>query len=188
MYYRRAFIPGGTYFFTVVTARRRKLFGDEASIDVLRQAFCHVNSTRPFTIDALVILPDHLHCIWTLPPSDSDYPTRWRLLKTWVTKHRPGPAPEAKSLGRSDYAALIRPTGPARPAVWQGRYWEHVIRDETDYRQHVDYIHYNPVKHGYVQRPWDWAYSSFRHYVQQGRYPQDWGETAPVFGEGVGHE
>ncbi len=122
MYYRRAFIPGGTYFFTVVTARRRKLFGDEASIDVLRQAFRHVNSARPFTIDAVVILPDHLHCIWTLPPSDSDYPTRWRLLKTWVTKHRPGPEPEAKSLGMSDYAALIRPTGPARPAVWQGRY------------------------------------------------------------------
>ena len=179
MQYRRAFIPGGTYFFTVVTARRQKLFDNEESIAVLHQAFQHVNNTRPFTIDAMVILPDHLHCIWTLPSSDPDYPTRWRLIKTRVSKH---------STWHLNLRRARKHPGRPDPGVWQVRYWEHVVRNETDYRQHVDYIHYNPVKHGYVRRPWDWPHSSFRQYVQRGLYPQDWGWTEPTLGEGVGHE
>ena len=179
MQYRRALIPGGTYFFTVVTARRRKLFSNEEAVEVLRQAFQHVNRKRPFTVNAMAVLPDHLHCIWTLPAADADYPTRWRLIKTWTTRHCPP---------RLQYGRV--PAHPHRtpPTLWQPRYWEHVIRDETDYRQHVEYIHYNPVKHGYVRQPCDWPHSSFRRYVQRGLYPRDWGRTEPVLGEGIGRE
>ena len=148
MQYRRAFVPGATHFFTVVTARRHPLFGDAAACDLLRQAFRQVAQQRPFTVNAMVVLPDHLHCLWTLPPDDVDYPARWRLIKTWVTQRYGAPHP-----------------------LWQPRYWEHLIRDDTDYRQHVEYIHYNPVKHGYVSRPSQWPYSSFRRYVKEGLYP-----------------
>ena len=177
MQYRRTFVPGGTYFFTVITALRRRLFCNGGTIDLVRQAFHHVNVQRPFTVNAMVVLPDHLHCIWTLPTADDDYPTRWRLIKTWVTKHYPLGWPQASmSSSRLD------------PAVWQARYWEHLIRNEEDYRQHVEYIHYNPVKHGHVPRPWDWPYSSFRQYVRAGLYPREWGDTAPLLDGKIGHE
>ena len=198
MQYRRTFVPGGTYFFTVVTAWRRRLFCDEGTVDLVRQAFRHVKAQRPFTVNAMVVLPDHLHCIWTLPTADEDYPTRWRLIKTWVTKRYPCGRPQASRPSRrldssekqSDYAPLIRPTTSRRqkPVVWQARYWEHLIRNEEDYRQHVEYIHYNPVKHGHVPRPWDWPHSSFRQYVQEGLYPREWGDTAPLLDEKIGHE
>lgn len=165
MQYRRVFVPGATFFFTVVTARRRPLFRDAAACDLLRQAFRQVARQRPFTVNAMVVLPDHLHCLWTLPPEDADYPTRWRLIKTWVTQ-------------RYD----------AGHSLWQPRYWEHLIRDDTDYRQHVEYIHYNPVKHGYVSRPAQWPYSSFRRYVKEGLYEEDWGSTEPVWTGEVGRE
>ncbi|MYG39881.1 MAG: transposase [Nitrospira sp. SB0677_bin_15] len=177
MQYRRTFVPGGTYFFTVVTAARRKLFYDEGTVQLVRQAFSHVNTRRPFTVNAMVVLPDHLHCIWTLPTDDDDYPTRWRLIKTWVTKHYlPCLHHDSRGLGRRE------------PTVWQARYWEHLIRDEEDYRQHVEYIHYNPVKHGQIPRPRDWPHSSFRQYVQERLYPREWGDTAPLLDEKVGHE
>ena len=179
MQYRRTFTPGGTYFSTVVTARRRKLFSNEETIETLRRAFRHVNAKRASTINVMVVLPDHLHCIWTLPPADTDYPTRWRLIKTWVTKHylpRP-PRPRVPAHKR-----------PAEQALWQSRYWEHVIRNETDYRHHVEYVHYNPVKHGHVRHPWSWPYSSFRRYVRAGLYPRDWGSTEPMLDKDVGHE
>ena len=114
-----------------------------------------------------LVLPNHLHCIWTLPPADKNYPTRWRLIKTWVTKH-------------CQYRG--------GQTLWQPRYWEHVIRDETDYRQHVEYIHYNPVKHGYVQKSLDWPHSSFRRYVKESLYTRDWGSSEPVLDEGIGCE
>jgi len=123
------------------------------------------------TVPAMVVLPDHLHCVWTLPRGDADYPTRWRLIKTWVTQ-------------RSGLEDFRRP----KRTVWQARYWEHVIRDETDYRQHVDYIHYNPVKHGYVHKPGDWPYSSFRRCVKAGLYSEEWGRTEPVLDSGVGQD
>ena len=171
MDYRRAFVPGATYFFTVVTAHRRPVFRRAQTVACLRQAFRHVRDQRPMTVPAMVVLPDHLHCMWILPRGDADYPTRWRLIKTWVTQRCGAEAPRR-----------------AKRTVWQARYWEHVIRDETDYRQHVDYIHYNPVKHGYVRKPRDWPYSSFRRYVKAGLYSEEWGRAEPVLGETVGHE
>lgn len=178
MKYRRAFIPGGSYFFTVVTDRRRPLLATPPAIDLLRNAFRTVRTARPFTIDAIVILPDHLHCIWTLPPEDDDFSTRWRLIKTWFTKH---------------YEPALRPTPyPARTVkgaqrLWQQRFWEHALRDDTDFSRHVDYIHYNPVKHGLVGDVGDWAHSSFHRYVEKGIYPTDWGGTGIDFAD-IGQE
>jgi len=179
MQYRRALIPGGRYFFTLVTERRRKIFIDDVQVERLRQAFRQVMRKRPFIIDAAVVLPDHLHCIWTLPPDDVDFPTRWRLIKTWFTKH-------------DDSTCQIERTGSrikqGEPAIWQHRYWEHFLRDELDFEQHVHYIHYNPVKHGYVHKPADWKYSSFHHYVKQGMIPHQWGESGISFPDGIGDE
>ena len=165
MQYRRAFVPGATYFFTVVTAGRRPVFADVEACDGLRNALRRTAEGRPFTVDAVVVLPDHLHCLWTLPPGDADYATRWRLIKTRVTRTHGG--------GRS---------------LWQPRYWEHLIRDESDYRQHVEYIHYNPVKHGYVTQASEWPYSSFRRYVREGLYAEDWGSAEPAWKGDVGKE
>ena len=171
MQYRRAFVPGGTYFFTVVTAQRRPIFSDEGTVGLLRQAFLHVKKRRPFAVDSMVVLPDHLHCLWTLPSEDSDYPIRWRLIKTHVTKHY-GTAHDRQP----------------HQTIGQPRYWEHTIRDETDYRQHVEYIHYNPVKHGHVRRPSEWPYSSFAHYVKKKIHSVDWGSTEPMLDGHVGRE
>ncbi len=178
MQYRRTFIPGGTFFFTVVTERRRKLFNDENNIELLRQAFRKIREKHPFTIDAMVILPDHLHSIWTLPPETTDYSTRWRLIKTWFSKHC------AAELRREPNQARKR---KRQQAIWQHRYWEHCLRDETDFSRHVEYIHYNPVKHGYVDAPVKWPYSSFHRYVRAGDYPTDWGAGSMDF-TGIGHE
>jgi len=189
MKYRRAWIPGGSYFFTVVTQGRRPVLTSESAIEVLRQSFREVRSSRPFQLDAMVVLPEHLHCIWTLPPGDSDFATRWRLIKTWFTKHC-DPALRGEVSG---YAALTRPTATAvriakcEQALWQHRYWEHALRDEADCARHVDYIHYNPVKHGLVSSVREWPYSSFQRFVEAGLYPPDWGQSAMNF-EGVGHE
>ena len=171
MQYRRAFVPGGTYFFTVVAAQRRPIFSDDRTVELLRQAFLHVKKKRPFIVDAMVVLPDHLHCLWTLPTGDSDYPIRWRLIKTWVAKHC-----DSARNGRTDRS------------MWQPRYWEHTVRSETDYRKHVEYIHYNPVKHGYVRVPSEWPYSSFMRYVKRNLYPEDWGSTEPLLIGDVGRE
>lgn len=178
MQYRRAFIPGGSFFFTLVTQGRRAIFTSDEVISVLRNAFKTVRASRPFEVDAIVILPEHLHCIWTLPPGDADFSTRWRLIKTWFTKHVD--------------PSLRTPTDSARnnkheQAIWQHRYWEHCLRDENDYTRHIEYIHYNPVKHDHAASPLAWPYSSFRRYVEAGIYPADWGQNALQF-EGIGHE
>jgi len=166
MKYRRAFIPGGSFFFTVATEKRRPVFASAESVEVLRMAFRVVRSTRPFEVDAMVVLPDHLHCIWTLPPGDADFATRWRLIKTWFTKH-------------CDQALRSEPNrariAKREQALWQHRYWEHLLRDEMDFARHVEYIHFNPVKHGYALSAMEWPYSSFRRYVETGAYPADWG-------------
>jgi putative transposase len=140
MYYRRDFTPGGTYFFTVVTAERRPLLTGPAAAEILRGAFRIVMAHYPFRIDAIVVLPDHLHTIWTLPEGDSNYPLRWNRIKGRFTEALPAP---------------IRP-------VWQNRYWEHRIRSDADFDHHASYIHWNPVKHGLVQAPGEWPYSSYR--------------------------
>ena len=178
MQYRRAYVPGGTYFFTVVTANRRPMFAHEANRNVLREAFRKIRRQHPFQVDAIVVLPDHLHCIWTLAAGDSDFPTRWRLIKTRFTKHC--------DQGLRDLC--LSDDRKSNPVIWQKRYWEHLIRDEEDYRRHVEYIHYNPVRHGYVQRPWDWAYSSFHRYVKSGHYLMDWGDSGIELPDEVGHE
>ncbi len=161
MRYRRTFVPGGSFFFTVVTSQRRPVFTSPETVEILRRAFRTVRISRPFDIDAMVVMPDHLHCIWTLPPGDADYMNRWRLIKAWFTRH-------------CDPALRER-------GVWQRRYWEHMLRDENDYARHLDYIHYNPVKHGLVASTGDWPYSSFRRFVDAGFYPPDWGSEGVAF-------
>jgi putative transposase len=178
MQYRRAFIPGGTYFFTVVVEARRPIFTSAEVVEVLRGAFRSVCKSHPFQIDAMVVMPDHLHCILTMPPNDVDFATRWRLIKTWFTKHVPATLRAAPNSNRA---------ARGEQAVWQHRYWEHLIRDDLDYARHLDYIHYNPVKHGLVVSALDWPYSSLRHHIDAGSYPPDWGQGEMDF-EGIGKE
>lgn len=165
--YRRMRVPGGCYFFTVnIMDRRQSLLIDH--IDVLREVFHRVKSRYFFHIDAVVILPDHLHTIWTLPLGDERFDVRWNLIKRAFSRELPQREPISTSRSRR------RERG-----IWQRRYWEHTLTDEDDYRQHVDYIHYNPVKHGHAARPIDWPYSSFHRYVKAGILPTDWGTASP---------
>ena len=164
--YRRTCIPGATWFFTVNLAERRSRLLVER-IDTLREALRYVQARHPFRIDAMVVLPDHLHAIWTLPPDDSDYPLRWRVLKSWFSRHVPHG--ERRRSSRID---------KGERGIWQRRYWERLIRDEADLCSHIDYIHFNPVKHGHVMRAVDWPYSTFHRYVMEGILPADWGVGA----------
>ena len=169
--YRRSYLPGGVYFFTVVTLNRVPIFTDENRVEVLRQAFHKVMAARPFQIDAMVILPEHLHCIWRMPEGDADYSSRWREIKKAVS-HRISIATNERN----------------ERMVWQRRFWEHVIRDEEDWRKHVDYIHYNPVKHGLANRPGEWAWSSFGNAVSKGWYEESWGASEPTIIAGMNCE
>ncbi len=137
--YRRAQVEGATWFFTVNLQQRRGNDLLVRHIDTLRESICHVRRLHPFGIDAWVVLPEHMHCVWTLPPGDANFSLRWRLLKTFFC--RALPADEY----RSAYRILRGERG-----IWQRRYWEHLIRDEGDFRRHVDYVHINPLKHGLV--------------------------------------
>ena len=175
--YRRNFTDRGTYFFTVNLAdRTSRLLEDE--VDLLRAAFRSVHTTHPFVIDAIVILPDHFHAIWTLPEHDRDYALRWRLIKTTFSRQQPHL--EARSASR---------VSKGERGIWQRRYWERLIRDERDYAAHVDYIHINPVKHGHARRVGDWPHSSFHRFVRDGLLPGDWAgdasalSTLDAFGE-----
>lgn len=173
--YTRAWIPGGTYFFTVNLAQRRdnSLLIDR--IHLLRRAFRSVLKSHPFVIEAIVLLPEHLHCIWRLPDGDDRFDIRWRLIKTAFSR----------SITSDERISTSRERRNER-GIWQRRYWEHVIRDEEDWRRHVDYIHYNPIKHGYVQHACDWPHSSFHRFVRQGLYPMDW--AAPTLVVELDHE
>jgi putative transposase len=160
--YRRNWVPGGTYFFTVaLLERKRDLL--VAEIGLLREAVRRVKRLYPFEIIAWVVLPDHLHCVLTLPPGDADYATRWRLIKLLF----------AKGLPKQERLSAVRKRRKER-GVWHRRYWEHTIRDERDLANHVDYVHWNPMKHGLVLRVADWPYSTFHRFVQRGVYPLDW--------------
>lgn len=169
--YRRAMIPGGVFFFTVVTHERVSIFTTDARVNKLREAFRKVKRSRPFAIDAMVVLPDHLHCIWRLPEGDSDYSGRWREIKKAASR-----------------AIAPRSDGRHERRVWQRRFWEHAIRDEEDWRRHVEYIHYNPVKHGLVARPGDWLWSSFARRVARGWHDTSWGEAEPANISGLDFE
>jgi putative transposase len=160
--YRRNFVSGASYFFTVnLDDRRSRLLLDH--IEALRAAFRIVHARHPFAIDAIVVLPDHLHAIWTLPANDEDFATRWRLIKTAFSRSiAPG---EGRSPSRQD---------KGERGLWQRRYWEHTLRDERDFERHCDYIHFNPVKHGHARTVQEWPYSSFHRFVELGVYPVDW--------------
>lgn len=160
--YRRSWMPGSTSFFTVNLANRRDRCLT-ANIDALRAAFRDTRATRPFDVVAIAVMPDHLHCIWTLPEGDADNARRWSRLKALFSRQ----VPHLPFVGRSHLERRER-------GIWQRRFWEHRIVDEHDLLRHVDYIHYNPVKHGLVDRAIDWPYSSFRRWVAAGIYPEDW--------------
>ena len=172
--YRRANLKGGMFFFTVALAdRASRLLVDE--IDYLRNVYRAVRGRRPFETIAICILPDHIHALWALPEEDRDFSTRWNLIK-----------------GGFSRGVGAQPRSPSKiskreKGVWQRRYWEHAIRDDADLERHVDYIHFNPVKHGQVARVVDWPHSSFHRFVERGLLAPDWGgdfkDIAGSFGE-----
>jgi len=170
--YRRAFVPGGTYFFTVATAHRRPLLTRPAVRRALRAGIDQARQTLPFTIDAWILLPDHLHCIWTLSPEDANFSARWAIIKRQVS-HEYGEAEWC--VGRTLPELSASRHKRRESGIWQRRFWEHLIQDEEDLRHHVEYIHWNLVKHEYVKAVADWPYSTFHRFVQRGLYPSNWG-------------
>ncbi len=161
--YKRCYQPGGHYFFTLVTHQRKPLFANSANVKYLKTAINKVKTKYPFSLNAMVILPDHLHCLWKLPENDADYSTRWRLIKRYFSM---------------EITAFIN--HHHEKEVWQRRFWEHLINNEEDWRKHMDYIHYNPVKHGWVKSPGEWEHSSFNYWVLKGFYDKDWGSSEPI--------
>ena len=161
--YRRCYQPGGNYFFTLVTHQRRPIFANPEKIERLKTAINKVKKKYPFSLNAIVVLPDHLHCLWRLPENDKDFSTRWRLIKRYFSMQMNTLVNHRKE-----------------KEVWQRRFWEHTIRDEDDWQKHMDYIHYNPVKHRLVQTPGDWQHSSFNYWVEKGFYEKNWGLTQPI--------
>lgn len=159
--YRRNYIPGGTYFFTL-TLRDRKSNYLTQHADKLTAAMRRVNKLHPYKTIALVILPDHLHAIWELPENDANYSLRWRCIKTLFVKN----------LKKEDIAIINNASGESM--LWQRRFWEHTIRNEIDYENHLNYIHYNPVKHGLALKVADWPFSTFHRYVKDGILPANW--------------
>jgi putative transposase len=158
---------GSTFFFTVISHRRRPILCDAPIRIALRNAIQTVRMQRPFVIDAWVLLPDHLHCVWTLPSNDVDYSTRWSLIKHQVSY--------VCRASYEDAAPTMSRQKHGDAAIWQRRFWEHTIRNDIDMERHVDYIHFNPVKHGHAAHAAEWPYSTFRRYVREGTYPEDWG-------------
>jgi putative transposase len=175
--YRRWYVPGGTYFFTLATHKRRKFLTDETSRRCLEEAMQTVQNSYAFTIVALVLLPDHLHTVWTLPQGDANYPTRWKRIKEEFTK-------SYLAKGGIELPVSESRRRKKERGVWQRRYWEHTVRDEDDLKRCVDYTHWNPKKHGYVKRVRDWEYSTFHEFVRLGEYDIDWGAADPT----PGHE
>ena len=165
--YRRNRVPGGTFFFTV-NLRDRMSDLLTTRIDALREAVRQTRDRAPFHIDAWVILPDHMHFVWSLPEGDSDFPGRWQAIKAAFSKSLPFDGSPTPDMARRGYRG-----------IWQRGYWEHTIRDDRDYAAHLDYTHFNPVRHGFVADPAEWPYSSFRRCVSRGLYPAGWGREKP---------
>jgi putative transposase len=165
--YRRVRHPGGTYFFTLTLLRRRDNNLLTRHIERLREAVKTVRRKHPFDIHGWVVLPDHLHCVVQLPEGDADFTLRLRLIKAGFSK----------SLPQTEWLSAVRQRRGER-GIWQRRFWEHLIKDEADYRAHMDYVHINPVKHGLVKQVSDWPYSTFRQLVAKGVYPMDWAGSA----------
>ena len=180
--YRRIIMPGATYFFTQVTYKRIPWLCTDIGRETLRKGLQRTQKLYPFSIDAIALLPDHFHCIWTLPEGDSNYPIRWRYFKSFVTRSC------GHKLQISTEISLSREKRQEKN-LWQRRYWEHLIRNEKDFSNHCDYIHYNSVKHGLCQSPQNWQFSSFHRFVAKGIYPQDWGANESLnIPENIGHE
>lgn len=177
--YRRWYVPGATYFFTAVALHRRPIFASEQARKILGDVFRECQQKWPFQIPALVLLKNHLHTLWTLPPGDIEYSTRWGWLKKEFTRRWLECG--GKEIPVSDGSHRER-----RRGIWQRRFWEHTIDDEDDFENHFHYIHFNPVKHGLVLAPRDWHHSSFHRYVESGVYHESWGSgnfasTKPQF-------
>ncbi len=158
--YKRIYLNDHCYFFTAVTHNRNPIFQSPEQVQLLRDAFRYVQERRSFDLLAASVMPDHIHCLWRMQDRDSNYSVRWQMIKTAFTRK-------------------IRKVHPGKE-VWQPRFWEHVIRNEEDFKRHLDYIHYNPVKHGLCKSPHDWQYSSFQRYLKAGFYAPDWGKEYPT--------
>jgi putative transposase len=165
--YIRMDAPGGTFFFTLVTFERRPILAGPERVVALRAAFRSVRAAHPFELLGAVVLPDHVHLVIELPPHDADFSTRIALIKRYFT-HALTPA----EIGEPSPSSSRRRR--RERSIWQRRFWEHTIRDERDLEAHMDYIHYNPVKHGHAGCPHAWPWSSFARWVRAGRYPPDW--------------
>ncbi|MFO0794513.1 MAG: transposase [Candidatus Brocadiaceae bacterium] len=180
MQYRRSKAQGATFFFTLVTFQRNKILCYEENVALIKESFQYIIRQHPFRIRAFILLPEHIHCIWTLPENDNNYSVRWSLIKGYFSRHCNG-----KYKGVQTASMFSK----SEQAVWQRRFWEHQIRNADDFIKHVEYIHYNPVKHKLVNSPRDWPYSSFHRYVKQGIYDGDWGEGREIdFDSNIGHE
>ena len=162
MDYRRSNAKGGTFFFTVNLANRSSSILTD-NVQLLRDSVSKVRANHHFTIVAMVVLPEHLHAIWTLPIGDSNYPLRWSLIKSGFSR----------ALSKSENINSSRKQKRER-GIWQRRYWEHQIRNAEDLSRHIDYIHFNPVKHGYTDTAVNWPYSSIHRYIRQGVLPYNW--------------
>lgn len=167
-HYRRCYLSGGSFFLTTVTERRRPILCTDLARACLRAAILDCQRQHPFRLDAIVLIPDHFHAIFTLPPDDTDYPKRMGLIKKRFTQCwlAAGGAEQSRSASRRRYR---------RRGVWQRRFMEHTLRDQRDYTNHLNYLHFNPVKHGHAVCPRDWPYSSFHRWVNLGVYTPDWG-------------
>lgn len=174
-WYRRHYVPGGTYFFTVVTYRRRAMLTEALARKCLRAAVAKIRQRWPFEIVAIVFLPDHLHTVWTLPPRDDDYSRRLRRIKEEFTR-------DYLAAGGEELPQSASRLRHAQRGVWHKRFWEHTCRDEDDVKRCVDYVHWNPKKHGLVANVVDWPWSSFHRFVKQGEYTRDWGAEDPTPG------
>jgi putative transposase len=172
--YIRAGTPGATYFFTVTLQDRSSRWLVD-HVDLLRESVGATRNRHPFRIDAMVVLPEHLHALWTLPEGDADFSVRWLLIKRRFTR--------ALLAGKLLDGAASKRRGDAERSLWQRRFWAHQVRDMVDFNQHVDYIHFNPVKHGHVARAADWPHSSFHRYVRSGILRADWGLAATQDGQ-----
>jgi putative transposase len=168
--YHRSYIKGGTYFFTVVTYERRQILTSVEARELLHSAWVDVCQRFPFKTIAVCLLPTYIHCIWSLPDRDANYSVRWKEIKRlfskgYLSQIGPGEIRSASCLKRGE------------AAIWQRRFWEHTIKDQDDLNRHIDYIHYNPVKHGFVDRVSEWPWSSFHRFVKAGYYEEYWGES-----------
>jgi putative transposase len=165
--YRRAFAPGGSFFFTLVTERRAPILCSDLARGILHDAIVECAGGRPFVLDAWVLLPDHLHAMWTLPAGDGDFSTRWAFIKARFTR-------EWLGRGGAEQRRIGSRVANRRRGVWQRRFWEHHVRDAEDRENHLNYLHHNPVKHGLVACPHQWPFSTFARWVERGVYEPQW--------------